>query len=49
MTFIWLAAYALVVARAGEVLLRPRVRRAIEALTGAVLIALGLRLATERS
>jgi threonine/homoserine/homoserine lactone efflux protein len=49
MTFIWLAAYALMVARAGEVLLRPRVRRAIEALTGAVLIALGLRLATERS
>ena len=48
MTFVWLAAYALLVAKAGEVLLRPRVKRVIEGVTGAVLIALGLRLAVER-
>jgi threonine/homoserine/homoserine lactone efflux protein len=36
------------VARAGDVLRRPRVRRAIEGATGAVLVALGLRLASER-
>jgi threonine/homoserine/homoserine lactone efflux protein len=47
MTFIWLTACALLVAKAGEVL-RPRLKRAIEGLTGAVLIALGLRLAVER-
>ncbi|MFI4997801.1 MAG: LysE family transporter [Hyphomicrobiales bacterium] len=47
MTFIWLTAYALLVAKAGEVLLRPRLKRAIESITGAVLIALGLRLAVE--
>jgi threonine/homoserine/homoserine lactone efflux protein len=45
MTLAWLSAYALAVAKAGAVLRRPRVRRAIEALTGAVLVALGLRLA----
>jgi threonine/homoserine/homoserine lactone efflux protein len=48
MTFAWLAAYAAVVAKAGDVLLRPRVRRAIEGITGAVLIALGLRLAAKQ-
>ena len=48
MTFAWLAVYAVVVARAGDVLRRPRVRRAIEGATGAVLIALGLRLAAEQ-
>jgi threonine/homoserine/homoserine lactone efflux protein len=48
MTFTWLAAYAVVVAKAGEVLLRPKVRRAMEAATGAVLIALGLRIAAEQ-
>ena len=47
MTLVWLAAYSVVVAKAGGVLRRERVRRAIEALTGTVLIALGLRLATE--
>ena len=49
MTLMWLSAYASVVARAGDVLRRSRVRRALDAFTGAVLIALGLRLATERS
>ncbi|MFI5016170.1 MAG: LysE family translocator [Hyphomicrobiales bacterium] len=48
LTLVWLAAYAVVVAKAGEVLLRPKVRRAIEAATGAVLIALGLRIAAEQ-
>ena len=48
MTLVWLAAYAAGVARAGAVLRRPRVRRALDAVTGTVLVALGLRLATER-
>ncbi len=47
MTAAWLTGYAFAVARARDVLLRSRVRRAIDALTGAVLVALGLRLATE--
>ncbi|MEK6275454.1 MAG: LysE family translocator [Actinomycetota bacterium] len=48
MTLIWLTAYALAVARAGQALGRPAISRAVEAVTGAVLIGLGLRLATER-
>jgi threonine/homoserine/homoserine lactone efflux protein len=48
MTLAWLTAYAIVVARAGDFLSRPAIRRWIEAVTGAVLVALGLRLATER-
>jgi threonine/homoserine/homoserine lactone efflux protein len=48
MTLTWLSAYAFVVARAGDVLRRPSIRRAIDAVTGAVLVALGLRLATDR-
>jgi threonine/homoserine/homoserine lactone efflux protein len=47
-TFVWLSTYAVVVARAGDLLRRPRIRRAMEAVTGAVLVALGLRLATEQ-
>jgi threonine/homoserine/homoserine lactone efflux protein len=47
MTLSWLSAYATVVAKAGDVLRRSAVRRRLEALTGAVLVALGLRLATE--
>jgi threonine/homoserine/homoserine lactone efflux protein len=46
-TFAWLAMYATAVAKAGDVLRRPRIRRAIDALTGAVLIGLGVRIATE--
>jgi threonine/homoserine/homoserine lactone efflux protein len=46
MTLAWLCAYAGVVARAGDALRRPRVRRTLDALTGGVLVALGLRLAT---
>jgi threonine/homoserine/homoserine lactone efflux protein len=48
MTFIWLSLYAIVVARVGDFLRRDRVRRALEATTGLVLIGFGLRLATER-
>jgi threonine/homoserine/homoserine lactone efflux protein len=46
LTFLWLSGYAFAVAKASAVLLRPRVRRALDALTGAVLVALGLRVAT---
>jgi threonine/homoserine/homoserine lactone efflux protein len=49
MTFVWLSAYAAVVARAGDFLRRPRIRRTIEGITGAVLVALGLRLAGEHT
>jgi threonine/homoserine/homoserine lactone efflux protein len=48
LTLVWLAAYAVAVARAGDFLRRPSIRRLTEAVTGAVLVALGLRLATER-
>jgi threonine/homoserine/homoserine lactone efflux protein len=48
LTAAWLCAYAIAAARASGVLQRPRVRRALDRLTGVVLIALGLRLATER-
>ena len=47
MTLVWLTAYAFAVARAGDFLGRSRIRRAIEAATGAILVALGLRVATE--
>jgi len=48
LTLVWLTAYAVAVAKAGDFLRRSRVRRALDALTGAVLVALGLRLAVER-
>ena len=48
LTLVWLAAYAVAVARAGDLLRRPLVRRAIDAATGAVLVALGLRVAADR-
>jgi threonine/homoserine/homoserine lactone efflux protein len=47
LTWLWLALYAVALERLGAALRRPRVRRTIEAATGAVLVALGLRLATE--
>ncbi len=43
----WLTLYAVVVAKAGQ-FLRGRVRRALDAATGTVLVAFGIRLATER-
>ena len=48
LTLVWLAAYAAAIPRFGPALLRPRVRRALDATTGAVLVAFGVRLATER-
>jgi threonine/homoserine/homoserine lactone efflux protein len=48
MTFVWLSANAGAVAKAGDVLRRPAVRRYLDAVVGAVLVVLGLRLATER-
>jgi threonine/homoserine/homoserine lactone efflux protein len=47
MTLAWLCAYSALVARAGDVLRRSRVRRVLEGVTGTVLVAYGLRLATE--
>jgi threonine/homoserine/homoserine lactone efflux protein len=44
MTLAWLS----VVARIGNVLRRPRVRRFVDAVVGVVLVAFGVRLATER-
>lgn len=49
MTFGWLCCYSLAVARMGDLLRRSRVRRALDAVTGAVLVAFGLRIAIERS
>jgi threonine/homoserine/homoserine lactone efflux protein len=48
MTLAWLSAYALAVSRAGDVLGRPKVRRAVDGVAGAVLIAFGLRLASQQ-
>jgi threonine/homoserine/homoserine lactone efflux protein len=47
MTFAWLALYAAVVARVGDFLRQGSIRRAVEGLTGLVLVGLGVRLATE--
>jgi len=44
----WLSGYGSVVARAGDVLRRGRARRALDALSGLVLVGLGMRLALER-
>ena len=48
MTLVWLVAYVFVVAKAGDVFRRERIRRALEGLTGVALVALGLKLATEK-
>ena len=48
MTLTWLCAYALVAARVSTVLTRPRVKAALDGLTGAVLVGFGVRLALER-
>jgi threonine/homoserine/homoserine lactone efflux protein len=47
LTWLWLALYATVLDRVSHALRGGRVRRAIEAATGVVLVALGLRLAAE--
>jgi threonine/homoserine/homoserine lactone efflux protein len=48
MTFVWLVLYSVVIARAGEALRRPRIRRALDAVMGAALVAIGVRVAAER-
>ena len=47
MTLTWLSLYAVVVARAGDVLRRGRVRRVLDGLLGGVMLAFGARLATQ--
>ena len=47
LTLAWLSAYAVAVAKASAVFRRSRIRRSLDALTGTILVALGLRLATE--
>jgi threonine/homoserine/homoserine lactone efflux protein len=46
LTLVWLCGYAIAVAKAGDFLRRSRVRRTLDGLMGAVLVALGVRLAT---
>lgn len=48
MTLGWLSIYALVVGRAGDLLSRPRIRRALDAGVGTVLVVLGVRLASQQ-
>jgi threonine/homoserine/homoserine lactone efflux protein len=47
-TLVWLSAYALAVARTKRWLVRGRVRRALDAVTGVALVGFGTRLALER-
>jgi threonine/homoserine/homoserine lactone efflux protein len=47
LTLAWLTAYAVALASLGDALRRPRIGRALEGVSGAFLMALGLRLATE--
>jgi len=49
LTLGWLTAYAVAVARAAAVLRRPRIRRALDALTGFVLVIFGLRIGTSNA
>jgi threonine/homoserine/homoserine lactone efflux protein len=44
----WLCSYAMLLDRMSSVLTRPALKRKLEAFTGAVLVAFGLRLALER-
>jgi threonine/homoserine/homoserine lactone efflux protein len=48
MTLAWLSGYAIVIARLGDRMRAGRIRRAFDAVTGAVLVVLGGRLALER-
>lgn len=48
MTFAWLALYAAFIAKAGDFLRRPQIRRTVEGLTGTLLIGLGIRIAVEQ-
>ena len=48
LTLAWLSAYSFAVARAGDLLRRPRIRRTLDAVTGTLLVAFGIRLAADR-
>jgi threonine/homoserine/homoserine lactone efflux protein len=48
MGLVWLSAYVWLLGRIAGVLTRPRVRRAVERVTGSLLVGLGLRLAWAR-
>jgi threonine/homoserine/homoserine lactone efflux protein len=48
LTLAWLTAYAVAAAKAGDLLRSGPLRRALDAVAGAALVAAGLRLATER-
>ena len=48
MGLVWLTSYALLVAKVGVLVRRSAFRRALNAVTGTVLVALGVRLAFER-
>ncbi len=48
MTFAWLLAYAAAISLAGDFVRRRAIWRTVEALTGAALVALGLKLAAEQ-
>jgi threonine/homoserine/homoserine lactone efflux protein len=48
MTLAWLSGYALAVGRTRALLVRGRVRRALDAITGLALVTFGARLAVER-
>jgi hypothetical protein len=47
LTLVWLNAYAALLHRARDTFQRPRVRRAMERITGGVLIGFGVRVATQ--
>ena len=47
LTLLWLAAYGIAVGHASALMRRPRVRKALDRITGVVLIAFGVRLAFE--
>ena len=47
-TFTWLTVYATAVAKAGDWLRRPTGRRVVEAVSGTLLIGLGIRIAAEQ-
>jgi threonine/homoserine/homoserine lactone efflux protein len=47
MTFVWLSLYAMIVERFGGFLRHGPIRRAFDAVTGAILVAFGIRLAVE--
>jgi threonine/homoserine/homoserine lactone efflux protein len=49
MTLAWLSCYAAAVAAAGDFLRRPAIKRTLDGLTGAALVGLGLRVATDHA